>query len=79
VLQHYAMTTTAGVGPAIPKKLQTLSSDTWAKFEGAWLLAKTQTLEIESVSAIGAHHYSKATPPRTRGRMVLDGASHGQL
>jgi hypothetical protein len=60
VLQHYAMTATAGVGPAIPRKLQTLSSDTWVDVAGAWLLAKTQTLEVESVSAIGTYHYRKA-------------------
>jgi hypothetical protein len=63
VLQHYAMAATAGVGPAIPRKLQTLSSDTWVDVAGTWLLAKTQTLEVESISATGAHSYLKAKPP----------------
>ncbi len=61
VLQHYAMTATADAGPAIPSKLQTLSSDTWVDVAGNWLLAKTQTLEVESVSATGEHHYLKET------------------
>lgn len=65
VLQHYAMTTTQ-VGPAIPKKLQTLSADAWVYSNGTWLLAKTQTLEVEAISGTGGHHYTKAKPSRHR-------------
>ncbi len=62
VLQHYAMTTTAQVGPLMPKDLQTLSADTWVFTDGIWLLTKTQTLELESISGAGAHSYAKAKP-----------------
>jgi len=72
VLQHYAMTTTARVGPAMPKELQTLSTDTWVYSDGAWLLAKTQTLEVEAVSEAGAHRYTKAaTSTRPPSRFPL--------
>lgn len=62
VLQHYAMTTTARVGPAMPKELQTLSADTWVHSDVTWLLARTQTLEVEAISGTGAHQYTKAKP-----------------
>jgi hypothetical protein len=66
VLQHYAMTTTENVGPAMPKNLQTLSEDTWVNSDGTWLLAKTLTLEVESISGIGARRHAKAKR-QTRG------------
>jgi hypothetical protein len=46
----------------MPKKAQTLSTDTWVDYHGTWLLAKTETLEVESISGIGAHSYLKAKP-----------------
>jgi hypothetical protein len=64
VLQHYAMTTTADVGPATPKEVQTLSSDTWVNQRGTWLLAKTETLEVESISGAGTHSYRKSQPSK---------------
>ncbi|HET9341928.1 MAG TPA: hypothetical protein VFO25_03285 [Candidatus Eremiobacteraceae bacterium] len=69
VLQHYDMTTTANVGPLMPKKLQALSADTWVNCDGTWLSARTQTLEVESISGSGVHKYVKArlaTKPPTR-------------
>ena len=62
VLQHYAMTTTAQVGPAKPKELQTMSADTWVRSDGTWLLAKTQTLEVEATSGAGLN----TTPRQSR-------------
>ena len=60
VLQHYAMTTTANVAPNAPKKLQTLSADTWLNSDGEWRLAKTQTLELEFITGSGSHRYLAA-------------------
>ncbi len=72
VLQHYAMTTTEDA-VSIPKKLQTLSVDTWVYCNCTWLLAKTQTLEVESLSGIGAHFYAKAKPATDRRSDVTGG------
>jgi len=67
VLQHYAMTTTAQVGPMMPKALQTLSADTWVCSEGTWLLTKTRTLELEAITGAGAHRHvesaAQTVPP----------------
>jgi len=59
-LQHYSMTTTADVSPKMPRKLQTLSNDTWLLTDGEWRLAKTQTFEMELISGDGTHRHLKA-------------------
>ncbi|HET9029644.1 MAG TPA: nuclear transport factor 2 family protein [Candidatus Aquilonibacter sp.] len=71
VMQHYAMTTTAVVSPTTPKKLQTLSGDTWLLTDGEWRLAKTQTFEMELVAGSGAHRYLTAKGIRPSQRFPL--------
>ena len=53
VTQHYSMTTTADALTELPRALQTFPIDTWQRSDEHWLLAKTQTLEIEVVSGVG--------------------------
>lgn len=66
--QHYAMTTTAEVAADQPKKLQTLSADTWLRCDDTWHLAKTQTLEMELIAGSGSRRYlvakNGAAPPK---------------
>lgn len=59
VLQHYSMTTTPDAPKSMPRKLQTLSADTWREVNGEWRLSKTRTLEIEVLDANGRHRYVK--------------------
>jgi Regulator of ribonuclease activity B/Domain of unknown function (DUF4440) len=53
VLQHYAMTSAPDAPRTMPRMLQTLSIDTWRQVDGMWLLARTQTREMEVVDANG--------------------------
>jgi hypothetical protein len=59
VLQHYSMMSPPDAPKSMPRKLQTLSADTWRQVDGKWLLSKTRTLEVEVIDAAGRHKYVK--------------------
>lgn len=59
VLQHYSMTSPPDAPKNMPRKLRTLSADTWRQVDGKWLISKTKTLELEVVDAAGRHKYVK--------------------
>jgi ketosteroid isomerase-like protein len=52
VLQNYSMTSTDDAR-ATPKALQTMSVDTWDDVGGTWLLARTETRQLEVTNAAG--------------------------
>ena len=59
VLQHYSMTSAPDAPPSMPRMLQTLSIDTWREVDGAWLLARTHTRELEVVGPDGRRRFLK--------------------
>ncbi len=59
VLQHYSMTSSPDAPLSMPKMLQTLSIDTWRDVDGAWLLARTHTRELEVVGPDGRRRFLK--------------------
>ena len=59
VLQHYAMTCAPDAPRTMPRMLQALSIDTWRRVDGMWLLARTQTLELEVVDANGRRRVTR--------------------
>jgi hypothetical protein len=59
VLQHYSMTSSPDAPKSMPRKLQTFSADTWRLIDGAWLLSKTRTLEVQVLDGFGRQRYAK--------------------
>jgi Domain of unknown function (DUF4440) len=60
VLQHYCMESALDAPRSMPRKLQTLSLDTWQQIDGAWLVKRTETLEVEVQTSNGLHRYQRA-------------------
>jgi len=53
VEQHYTMTSAEDAPKSMPRSLLTLSNDHWRNVDGRWLLASTDTREIEVVTGAG--------------------------
>jgi hypothetical protein len=57
LVQQYTMTSTSDAPPSMPRSVLTLSHDIWRKVNDTWFLARTDTLEIEVVTASGRRRH----------------------
>jgi hypothetical protein len=57
VEQLYTMTPAPDAPSSMPRSLHTRSHDTWRNVDGTWLLARTDTQEVEVVTSGGKRRY----------------------